>query len=154
MKPEAVKRKDCPQYSKKNSVENVNRQISNVCPTRTVWPIQKTKIQNEIVSGNREAMISDFKSTLPPSYGDRKAIFNNEGVKGLLKTSPDSDMQLMAMIMSRLRYGVTNTLFHDLAVGIHSALTHPSGENSFYEVNRTYDPEKKAILKTGGLKSI
>jgi len=107
--------------------ENIGRQYSVAYPLRTVYPeTQREKIALEVKINERK--------------------FFEQGVTGVVESQ--EDVQLLATTLARLKYGADHTLFHDLGVNIHTALTRPNDKTSFYDVRYLRDDATGKIEKT------
>lgn len=106
--------------------EKIPRQYSVVYPIRTVWPeTRKNEIAEQVRNKERE--------------------FLESGVTALVKS--DKDTEDLALTVARMKYGVNNVLFHDLGVGLHTALTKPNNGVSFYNLDHLKTNDGK-IVKT------
>ena len=106
--------------------ERIPRQISVVYPIRTVYG---------------ETRLSDLAEQV--RTGERE--FLERGVTALIRS--DKDAETLALTVARMRYGVDNVLFHDLGVGIHTALTRPNSGIQLLDVNHLRRDDDK-IEKT------
>ena len=52
------------------------------------------------------------------------------------------------MVVAKLKYGAHHALFHDLGVGIYTALTRPNSPVQFYDVRHLRDTKSGKIEKT------
>lgn len=107
--------------------EKIGRQYSVVYPVRTVYPeTQRYKLAEQVRRRERQ--------------------FIESGVTGLVE-SPE-DAEAVAMVVAKLKYGAHHALFHDLGVGIYTALTRPNSPVQFYDVRHLRDTKSGKIEKT------
>ena len=112
-------------FDKKN--EKIPRQYSVVYPIRTVYPeTQRNKLSDEVRKKER--------------------AFLKAGVSALVKS--EKDVETLALTIAKLKYGANHTLFHDLGVGIHTGITRPNSNISFFDVRHFKDDSTGKIAKT------
>lgn len=101
--------------------ERIGRQINVVNPIRMVYPTtRKCELVDKIKTGKVEAR--NYDETLL-----------RRGVTGVLDS--EEQLQELALIVSKLKYGADHTLFNDLGAAINSALTDPGSNAEFYKVD-------------------
>ena len=115
-------------YKTSNEEERISRQINSIFPLRTVYAeTERKQLANDVRAGSREAFLRD-------------------GVTSALTTQEEREE--FALILDRLKYGASNVLFHDLAVGIWSALTRPETKDCFLHVTKAVDEASGVIERT------
>ena len=115
-------------YKTSNEEERISRQINSIFPLRTVYAeTQRKQLADDVRAGSREAFI-------------------REGVTSALTTQEEREE--FALILDRMKYGASNVLFHDLAVGIWSALTRPETKDCFLHVTKAVDEASGVIERT------
>jgi hypothetical protein len=137
MDKKIIKIKEQPLFDKKLKSEDIRRQFSATYTVRTIYgETRKGKLAMEVESGNRKFIYNDE---------ERKKAFLEKGITGLPKTKEDE--KEIAMAMSRMRYGSSNTLLNDLGTGINTVLTRPRDKSKLYDVHHLYTKEGQ-IAKT------
>lgn len=106
--------------------EKIGRQVNVVYPVRTVY------------GETRRKQLSD-------DIGNRTKTFMEVGATGLIQS--DKDAETLATIVAKLKYGARHAQYHDLGVGIYSALTRPHSDVQFYDVQHLRNNDG-VIVKT------
>jgi len=124
--------------------ENIGKQYRALIPSRNAYPeAQREKIVKEVQNKDRDVFNEAVENTRKATR--EKKLFA-EGANSLLETV--DDQWKAAQILATFRYGADHMPYYDLAGGMYSALTDPTGNTVFHDMDTLASVHTGRIVST------